>query len=171
MSLQTSIDEETFLARLKQHQGIIIRVSRLYCDNLEDRRDLVQEIIFHLWKSYGSFRGESNFSTWMYRIALNVSLTYLKNQKRKASVLTDKYFNVIGVHDDQNKNDDQTQAFYRAVHTLNPVEKALIFCYLEGLNFRQIGNQLGISEGNARVRLLRVKEKIKSIIKQQGYEF
>ncbi|UPZ36495.1 RNA polymerase sigma factor [Sphingobacterium sp. PCS056] len=164
-------DEDAFLQRLKRHSGIIIRVSRIYFDFEEDRKDLKQEIIYQLWKSFPSFREESSFSTWMYRVAVNTALTYLQ-QKKKASIIHSyEKLPEIGEENDTDIKELQTKIFYEAIYKLTPVEKALIFYHLEGLPHKEIGEQLGISEVNARVKLNRIKEKIKEIIKKQGYEF
>ena len=74
---------------------------------------------------------------------------------------------------DENSDEKETQLefFYKAVHELNPIEKALIFLFLEGQNHKEISENLGISEVNARVKLNRTKEKLQQIIKKYGYEF
>ncbi|THF52984.1 sigma-70 family RNA polymerase sigma factor [Flavobacterium supellecticarium] len=164
-------DEDAFLQRLKRHSGIIIRVSRIYFDYEEDRKDLKQEIIYQLWKSFPSFRGESSFSTWMYRVAVNTALTYLQQQKKESIIHFYEKLPEIVEENDTDIKELQTKIFYDAIYKLTPVEKALIFYHLEGLPHKEIGEQLGISEVNARVKLNRIKEKTKEIIKKQGYEF
>lgn len=139
--------------------------------NHDDQNDLMQEIIFQLWYSYDRFKGKSQFSTWMYRVALNTALTYFKKEKRKSNQFTflDGVDQPIG--NEPEDKEVQLKLFYRAVYELNKVEKALIFLFLEGQSHRDIASNLGISEGNARVKLNRTKEKIQTIIKKYGYEF
>lgn len=163
--------EQEFLSLIEDHKGLIHKVSRMYMDEPEDREDLFQEIILQLWKSYGSFKGESKVSTWMYRVALNTSLTFFKKDKRKPDNI--RMHHKMDVKDDNEASHKETQLdyFYKAVHTLNPVEKALIFLFLEGQSHKEIGNNLGITEVNARVKLNRTKDKLQEIIKKQGYEF
>ena len=140
-------------------------------DNDEDRNDLIQEIVLQLWKSYERFEGNAQFSTWMYRVSLNTALTYFKKEKKK----TDKYTfldNLDRIDEvDSNEKETQLELFYKAVHELNKVEKALIFLFLEGQSHKEIGQNLGITEGNARVKLNRTKDKLQTIIKNYGYEF
>ena len=163
--------EQLFLTLIEQHKGIIYKVSRMYADDPEDEKDLSQEIILQLWKSYGSFKTQSAFSTWMYRVALNVAITFLKKGARK--------IDSPGLHhgiemEDVNtaaQKENQFTSFYKAVRELSQIEKALIFLFLEGQSHKDIGYNLGISEGNARVKLSRTKEKLQQIIKKNGYEF
>lgn len=163
--------EQEFLSLIENHKGLIHKVSRMYMDEPEDREDLFQEIILQLWKAYGSFRGESKVSTWMYRVALNTALTFFKREKKKPDNI--RMHPEMDVKDDNEASHREAQLdyFYKAVQTLNPVEKALIFLFLEGQSHKEIGNNLGITEINARVKLNRTKDKLQQIIKQQGYEF
>lgn len=140
-------------------------------DDTLDQEDLYQEMVFQLWRSYGSFKGDSKFSTWMYRVALNTALVYVKKDQRKL-----KAGNLLENHDvadesDHEHKEERLAYFYTAVKELNEIEKAVIFLFLEGFSHREISVQLGISEGNARVKLARTKEKLQEIIKKQGYEF
>lgn len=140
-------------------------------DNSEDQNDLVQEIVLQLWKSYERFEGNSQFSTWMYRVSLNTALTYFKKEKKQSERYTFlENVDKIDEHDSVEK-EVQLELFYKAVQELNKVEKALIFLFLEGQSHKEIGQNLGITEGNARVKLNRTKDKLQTIIKNYGYEF
>jgi RNA polymerase sigma-70 factor (ECF subfamily) len=138
-------------------------------DTKDDQDDLFQEITFQLWKAYDSFKGESQFSTWMYRVAINTSIVFLKKEKRK----TDKYElstdNIKEEENDAENKENQIEHFYKAVQKLEKIDKAIIFYQLEGFSHKEIADNLGISEGNARVKLNRAKDKLKLIIKNQGY--
>ncbi|TJZ61497.1 RNA polymerase sigma factor [Sphingobacterium olei] len=163
--------EQEFIQLITQHKGILYKVSRLYMDQLDDQEDLTQEIIFQLWKAYNSFEGKSAFATWMYGVALNTALTFFKKESRKVDKEPlDKDMDHIEEEDSRQK-DIQLDYFYNAVQELNPIEKALIFLFLEGMPHREIALSLGISEVNARVKLNRTKEKLQEIIKNNGYEF
>lgn len=164
--------EVTFLKLVNQHKGILYKASRIYADSIEDREDLQQEILIQLWKSYQTFKGNSEFSTWMYRVAINTAITYLKKEKQRNSNQTSTDHQYEIQQEDYNpKKDKQLEIFYNAVQELNPLEKAVIFYFMEGMSHKEIGNNLGLSEGNARVKLNRTKEKIQQIIKKAGYEF
>ncbi|WP_376786435.1 RNA polymerase sigma factor [Chryseobacterium arthrosphaerae] len=144
----------------------------MYADSMEDREDLQQEILIQLWKSYQNFKGNSEFSTWMYRVAINTAITYLKKEKKRTSNHTDAPNHFEVQQEDYNPaRDQQLEIFYSAVQELNALEKAVIFYFMEGMSHKEIGSNLGLSEGNARVKLNRTKEKIQQIIKKSGYEF
>lgn len=164
-------NQRQFLLLIKQHEGILHKVSKLYMDNPEDRKDLLQEMTFQLWKSYKGFNGKSLFSTWMYRVCLNTALTYLKNERKKSSSISLLELKEPVDCVEENIEDAQLTVFYKAVQDLNKVEKALIFLFLEGLSHKEIAVNLGITEVNARVKLNRTKNRIQTIIKKYGYEF
>lgn len=163
--------EQEFLQLLENHKGILHKISRMYMDNSDDRNDLVQEMIYQLWKSYKRFEGNSQFSTWMYRVCLNTALTFFKKEdkKIKTNEIRDDFDHLYEEQSDI--KEDQLKHFYVAVQQLNRVEKAIVFLYLEGKSHKEIGSDLGISEGNARVKLNRTKDKLQQIIKDNGYEF
>lgn len=143
----------------------------MYMDTSEDREDLIQETILRLWTNYQSFEGKSSFSTWMYRVAVNTAITFLRKEKRQPKISSElgQLPEILA----EEKGADQAlqmKLFYKAVQYLNPIEKALLFYFMEGLSHREISTHLGISETNARVKLSRTKEKLQEIIKQLGYE-
>jgi len=163
--------ETTFLSLINQHKAIIHKVSKMYMDDAEQQRDLFQEIVLQLWKAYPTFKGNSKFSTWMYRVALNTALVYFKKDNRKVDKTPlDENIDVIDVNESESK-EEKLAYLYKAVQELNAVEKALIFLFLENQSHREIAENLGISEINARVKLNRTKEKLQLIIKKNGYEF
>ena len=161
--------EQDFLTRIEKHKGILYKVSKMYMDNHDDQQDLFQEIVCQLWKSYDSFRNESQFSTWMYRVAINTAIVFLKKEKRKVDKYEIASENIKEEIDDSEIKESQIEHFYKAVQKLEKIDKAIIFYQLEGFSHKEIGDNLGISEGNARVKLNRAKEKLKEIIKNQGY--
>ena len=165
------IDEQFFLDFIDTHKGILKRVAQMYIYNYEDRKDLQQEIILQLWKSYKSFRGNSLLSTWMYKVAVNTAITYFKKEKRRVSVKYQEDFSNLVSEEYTGEKDTQWQVFYQAAQGLNQIEKALVFYYMEGMSHRETGEQLGISEVNARVKLKRTKDKLQKIIKKLDYEF
>ena len=140
-------------------------------DNRDDQDDLFQEMVCQLWKSYDSFRGESQFSTWMYRVAVNTAIAFFKKEKKKPDRYEITTHNVREPENDSVLQELQLEHFYNALHKLDKIEKALVFYHLEGYSHIEIGRNLGISEGNARVKLSRAKNKLKEIIEKQGYEF
>ena len=165
------LTEQEFLALINEHKGILYKVSRMYFDQLEDQQDLFQEIILQLWKSLESFKGNSQFSSWMYRVALNTAIVFLKKEKRKPDSYTSINIDPIAYDSYNNEKDQQLVHFYKAVQELNKIEKALILQFIEGFSGKEIAENLGLSEVNIRVKTNRTKIKLQEIIKNQGYEF
>ena len=87
--------QNEFIEIIKQNEGIIFKVTLVYSSNKEEQKDLYQEIVFQLWKSYDSFRNESKISTWLYRIALNTAITYLKKQNKRTFASLDDANNAL----------------------------------------------------------------------------
>lgn len=162
----TSLEQE-FIHKIEQHKGIIFKISKMYMSEKDDRDDLFQEITFQLWKAYPGFRGESGFSTWLYRIALNTAIIFLKNEKRRSFISNEDISNhVITQEEYDYRKEEKMEKMYQAIYLLNPIDKAFIFYYLEDFSGKQIAEQMGISEGNVRVKMNRAKNKLKDILNQ-----
>ena len=157
---------------MEAHKGILYKVCRLYQDREEDRRDLLQEILAQLWISYDSFRGESAFSSWMYRVALNTAIVFLKRSRRESDrVIHGVYPDLAEELRPVREQEERLAIFYKAVAQLDRLEKALIFLYMEGHAGKDMAEILGVSHASVRVKLSRVKDKLQTIIKTMGYEF
>lgn len=157
--------EHKFVELLEENQNIVHKVCRLYTNNQQAHNDLFQEITIQLWKAYPKFRGDSKFSTWMYRVGLNTAITLYRKSKRR--VKTQEFENVqfrIKAEEYDDTEEQQLKLLYQAVHQLNDIEKALVFLYLEDKNYSEISETLGISEVNARVKMNRVKKKLRTIL-------
>lgn len=162
----TSLEQE-FIHKIEKHKGIIFKISKMYMSEKDDRDDLFQEITFQLWKAYPNFRGESEFSTWLYRIALNTAIIFLRNQKRRSFIGNEDFSSHAVAQEDYDDDKEERMAeMYKAIHLLNPIDKAFIFYYLEDFSGKQIAEQMGISEGNVRVKMNRAKNKLKDILNQ-----
>jgi RNA polymerase sigma-70 factor (ECF subfamily) len=149
----------------EQNQNIIHKVCRIYTSNQDAHNDLFQEIAIQLWKAYPKFRGESKLSTWMYRIGLNTAITLYRKSKR--SIVTQDFDSVLYRIESTSYDDteeEQLKLMYKAIHQLSDIDKALIFLYLEDVNYKEIAETMGISEVNARVRMNRIKTRLKTIL-------
>lgn len=151
--------EQEFIQLLNKHQNIIHKVTHLYTNNAIDREDLFQEICLQAWKSINSFRGESQFSTWLYRVALNIAITHLKKEKNKPTQ-TSLLPNETEL-ENNNPIELQTQAMHKAIAELNKIDKALVMLYLEDYSYIDIGKILGITPNNVAVKMNRLKVKLK----------
>ena len=157
--------EHSFVEQLQKHQNIVHKVCRLYTNNTDAHNDLFQEITIQLWKAYPKFRGDSKFSTWMYRVGLNTAITLYRKSKRRINTQEfDALEFKIKAEEYDDTEEQQLKLLYKAVHQLNDIEKALVFLYLEDKNYKEISETLGISEVNARVKMNRIKTKLKTIL-------
>ncbi|AWG25567.1 RNA polymerase sigma factor [Flavobacterium kingsejongi] len=157
--------EKSFVSQLQQHQNLIHKICRLYTSDADEHKDLFQEITIQLWKAFPQFRGDSKFTTWAYRVALNTAITLFRKKKR--TVNTTEFNNTIHYFKQEDYNyeeEEQIKLLYSAVHQLNDIEKALVFMYLEDKDYTEIAETLGISEVNARVKMNRIKGKLKKIL-------
>lgn len=157
--------ETKFLSDFETNQNIAHKICRLYTTNQNAHNDLFQEITIQLWKNYPKFRGDSKFSTWMYRVALNTAISlYRKSTRRVKTQDISDFAYKIESKDYDDTEEVQLKSLYKAIRKLNDIEKALIFLYLEDKPYKEISETLGISSVNARVKMNRAKEKLKNIL-------
>lgn len=157
--------EHQFVTELENNQNIVHKVCTLYTNDRDAHNDLFQEITIQLWRAYPKFRGESKFSTWMYRVALNTAITLYRKSKR--TIRTQDYDSVIfriKADEYDATEEEQLKLMYQAVKQLGDIEKALVFLYLEDKDYREISETLGITEVNARVKMNRIKKKLRTIL-------
>ena len=157
--------EKEFLKIVQKNQGIIHKVCNIYCDFEEDRNDLFQEIVAQLWKSFPSFRKESKFSTWMYRVALNTAITSFKKKKRRPDQSSLSYDNFqIADEKYDTKTEENIKQLHRAVSQLTGVEKSIVLLYLENKKYEEIAEITGITQNYVRVKMNRIKKKLKKLM-------
>lgn len=156
------MDEARFSALIDQHQAMIWRVCRLYCNHVEDREDLFQEIAIKLWQSRMSFRGDAKFTTWMYRVALNTAITSLR--RRRPAVSYPGEVPDIAAEAVDEEAAERYEQLTSAIHLLDDTEKAIIMLYLEGLSYAEMAEALGVTENYTGVKLSRIKDKLKTLV-------
>jgi RNA polymerase sigma-70 factor (ECF subfamily) len=145
---------------------MLYKVCRLYTQTEFDRQDLFQEIVIQLWKSYPKFRGDSKFSTWLYRIALNTAISDLRRQKKNVT-LTEPTQLPTEIEDIQYQEDQEEQLLllHKAINQLTEIEKAVTMLYLEDKSYDEMEEILGINQNNLRVKMNRIKEKLRKLTK------
>lgn len=158
--------QQNFIKLIKENEGIIYKITLVYAFNEEDQKDLYQEIVYQLWKSFDSFRGGSKISTWMYRIALNTSITRLKKEKRKGERVSLDSYLLERIDQIDTLMEDRIKLLYSHIKQLNTVEKGVVLLYLEGKNYDEIAAITGFTPSNVGTRLNRIKQKLKSQIKK-----
>ncbi len=158
--------KDRFIQTIDEHKKIIYKIVNSYCPNREDRKDLEQEIIIQLWKSFDKYDDNYKYSTWMYRIALNVAISFYRKE-RKWSLKSDFYneesiFNLEEEkNDDKTELDDQIQLLQTFINNLNELNKALMLLYLEEKSHEEIAEILGITKTNVATKIGRIKLKLK----------
>lgn len=155
---------------VKEHQGLLHKICRLYENHAVDRQDLFQEMILQLWKSFNNFREDAKRSTWIYRIALNTALSTLRKNKRRVPVSSSEKIPPVPVDEkEQRIQEEKFQFLDRAIATLSEIERALVMLYLEEKSYDEMEEVMGISSGTLRVKMNRIKEKLRQQTKDFDY--
>jgi RNA polymerase sigma-70 factor (ECF subfamily) len=158
--------EKQFEYYIKEHELLLHKICGIYAFTGADRQDLFQEMVIQLWKAFPNFRGESKFSTWLYRVAINTAITGLR--KKKDFITLYEPANLPIQLSDENRSteeEERTQQLYAAIEQLNPIEKSIVLLYMEEKSYEEMEDILGISQGNLRVKMSRVKEKLRQLAK------
>ncbi len=156
--------EYEFTRIIKENEGVIFKITTIYTNNYEDQKDLYQEIVYQLWKSYDSFKGDSKISTWMYRVGLNTAITRLKKEKRRGNQI--EIYDVIMRQTEQydTEFEERLKKLYAHIHSLNELDKGLILLLLEGKKYDEIAVIIGLSPTNVGTKISRIKQKLKTQI-------
>jgi RNA polymerase sigma-70 factor (ECF subfamily) len=158
--------ENDFLTKINENNGLIKRLINMYIDTPTEREDMFQEILMRCWISKDRFRGESKFSTWLYRLSLNSILTSLKKKNRLTTSPLDKELEHLpGV-----KNDDKSELqsrLYLAIKKLEDIDKTIITMHLDAFSNPEIADFMGISVNHCNVKLFRIKNRLETILKNK----
>ena len=158
--------KKQFIKTIDDHKKIIYKIVNSYCQNKEDRKDLEQEIIIQLWNSFDTYNSDYKYSTWMYRIALNVAISFYRKEK-KWSIKNDFYHeeSIFKIEEDtseeQTELDNHLKLLQEFIHNLNELNKALMLLYLEEKSYEEIAEILGITKTNVATKISRIKLKLK----------
>ncbi|MEQ8706619.1 MAG: sigma-70 family RNA polymerase sigma factor [Phaeodactylibacter sp.] len=149
---------------IKPYSAIIIKICRAYTDTQEDFEDYYQEVCLQIWRTRNNFRGQSDWSTWVYRLALNVSLTMLKKRKNTEQYLTAESLPDGLAEDSQAFADEALNHLYGAIKRLSEVDRGVILLYLEERSYQEIAEITGTNANNIGVRINRIKERLKKML-------
>ena len=159
--------KERFIKTIDDHKKIIYKIVNSYCPNRDHRKDLEQEIIIQLWNSFDNYNEKYKYSTWMYRIALNVAISFYRKEK-KQPIKNDFYdeesiFSIVDENEEENKTelDHHLKLLQKFINNLNELNKALMLLYLEEKNYEEIAEILGITKTNVATKISRIKLKLK----------
>jgi RNA polymerase sigma factor (sigma-70 family) len=153
----------SFAALLHSHRRILFKVAALYAQNPEDRRDLAQEISAQLWRAYPRFDPQRRFSTWMYRIALNVGISHLRSATGRAvrfAPLDADWAETLAAPEPE--DDDRLRQLYAFIGGLDALHRALMLLYLDDHSYAEIAAILGITETNVATRVSRIKQQLRA---------
>ena len=162
-------DHKRFLALVEAHQRLLLKVCWAYCRTSHDRSDLFQEIIGRLWAAFGKYDPNRKFSTWMYRVALNVAIDFRRRQQRwgrESASLDDDSTIQPGTAIEEARKQQQLHEFRELLEQQSDTDRPILLLYLEGHSYREIGEILGISESNAGTRLSRLKESMRQTVQE-----
>ena len=144
--------------------GIIIKLCRAYTNSQEDFEDYYQEVCLQIWRSKDNFREESQWSTWVYRISLNVCLTLLKKNKKKGQHFASDSLPAEETEDNYAFSDESLNLLYDAIRKLSEIDRAIIMLYLEEKSQKEIAEIIGTNPNNIGVRVKRIKMRLKKIL-------
>ncbi|MFV1884360.1 MAG: RNA polymerase sigma factor [Balneola sp.] len=152
--------EEQFTRLIQENSGIIHKVILLYVDDKQERADLYQEILLQAWRSFGSFRKESKFSTWLYRVSLNTVFTFNRKASRKPDTTSFEEVEYKEPADSTEEKTDAKNMLVILIKTLDEIDRMIISLHLDGYSNKEIANITGLTTNNTGVKLHRIKERL-----------
>jgi len=155
--MQAADIERRFAAQIEQHRGILFKVCNLYGATPEDREDMAQEILIQLWKSFHAFDGRCAFSTWMYRVALNAAISWLRHDTLRRKHVEPAEERLLIAMPAKEADSDELRLLYHLIDGLGPMQKAMVMLYLDGNSLQEIAEVLGITASNVSTRMNRLK--------------
>jgi RNA polymerase sigma-70 factor, ECF subfamily len=162
--MSTPVNKEMFVKLINDHKGIIFKVCNSYCYDRNSRQDLAQEIMYNLWKSFQSYNPQFKFSTWMYRIALNVAISSYRKEKRSnySTTLSQELVFIEENTKDGNETEEHLGQLFTFIGALKEIDRSIILLYLDDKSNKEIAAITGITESNVSTRVNRIKDKLKS---------
>ena len=167
MSKESHIKEFTEL--IEKNQGIIFKVSGMYCDDETCRKDLFQDILLQIWKSYPTYNGQAKFSSWMYRVALNTAISQFRKEKKTNKTFVREIPVNLCDDDSYNEKEERAEVLHKAISKLSKAEKSVIILYMDDYPYEEISDIIGISVSNVGVKINRIKTKLQKILKNLDY--
>lgn len=156
--------EKEFFKQVNASQGILQKICNIYFYRNPYKEDYYQEIIIRLWKAYPSFKSQSSFSTWLYKVALNTAIDILRKQSIRPVHVELTEYEYSQPDDSYHLKSENKDKLYWAIHHLTEIEKAIILLYLESYEYKEISVIIGISESNIGVKINRIKNKLNKIL-------
>jgi len=162
--------ETEFLEILANYQGILHKVNLIYFRNEDDRRENFQEVVFQLWKSFPRLKNKNSIGSWIYRIAINTSITKIKSETNIALNESIPDIRTDSSALDKMMENEAVQELMTAIRQLNAIDKAIMLLYLEEKSYEEIAEVIGITVSNVGARISRAKERLKQTLKNLSHE-
>lgn len=167
--MQTNETErQRFVELIENHQGILHRICSVYANQEHDRQDLFQDMVLQLWRSFASFRGQSSFTTWMYRVALNTALLQRRRASRQPDLTQGGEAEIASLPVAAAPPKDGVELLRICIRELPTLDRAIILLQLEEHSYDEIAEITGLSRGNISVRLVRLKERLRRALEEKG---
>lgn len=152
---------------IEQHKGILFKVARAYCPDEEDRKDLIQEMMIQIWQSIHKYNDKYKISTYIFRISLNVAISFYRKSSTRAKKYTElNEETVLTTLDDKSENERHLKLLEQFISELKEIDKALMILYLEDKVHTEIAEILGISVSNVGTKIGRIKDQLKKRFSQ-----
>ena len=159
------MSSDFYTSSILPHAGIIVKICRAYTDTQEDFEDYYQEVCLQIWRSRDRFRGDSKWSTWIYRLTLNICLTLIKKKKSNRQHQSSNYeVQIEATEENRSFSDESLNQLYAAIKKLSEIDRAVILLYLEEKRNKEIADIIGTSHNNIAVRINRIKERLKILL-------
>ena len=160
--------KQFFQEIIEQHKGILFKVARVYCQNTNDQQDLIQEMMIQIWQSVYKYNKQFKISTWLYRISLNVAISFYRKSTTRANRITVLNEQITEIQtEDKEETEQQLNLLEQFISELKEIDKALMILYLEDKSHAEIAEILGMSVSNVGTKIGRIKEKLKTQFSQQ----
>ena len=153
------VKEQEFSKMVREQKSTIYTVCYMFSNDEDEVSDLFQETLINLWKGYESFRHESKLSTWIYRVAMNTCISADRKKRRQGTKVPLSMD--IDLYNDEDHETKQVRQLHERIQRLDLIDRALVMMWLEGMNYDEIADVIGISVKNVGVKLVRIKEKLK----------
>ncbi|MFT4738810.1 MAG: RNA polymerase sigma-70 factor (ECF subfamily) [Cyclobacteriaceae bacterium] len=158
------MSSDFYTSSILPYAAIIIKICRAYTNTQEDFEDYYQEVCLQIWKSRNNFRGDSEWSTWVYRLSLNVSMTLLKKKKNNHQHFASDYLPAELTEEPPAFADESLDQLYNAIRQLSEIDRGVILLYLEEKSYQEIADIIGSNPNNIGVRIKRIKERLKKLL-------
>ena len=152
--------EKEYTRLIKEYKETIYTVCLMNSADQDEAKDLMQEALIQLWRSFGTFRGESDVRTWIYRICMNACISFMRKEEKHKDTLHVDVSDMLTMDDDDSR---QIQALHDRIHRLKFMDRAIVLLWMEDLSYEEIGEIIGLTTKNVSVRLVRIKEQLREM--------